>query len=114
MACPNNSSDVVVCSILCFLQNKMHCAPLNTLGDVMKKGFDAGETKRAKLLIFDAASKEKELSHVRKITRKNTGTKKKTEADENIIRLLMEADAYKVSLLRFATIDINRFPHIPI
>ena len=29
--------------VLCFLQNKIHCVPLEKLGDVVKKRFDAGE-----------------------------------------------------------------------
>ena len=69
----------------------------------------------AKKLIFDAASKWKELSHVRKISRKNTGSKLKAEADvEDILHLLMEADRAQVKLPRFAAIDINKFPHIPL
>ena len=72
MACTNDSSAVVVCGVLCFLQNKMHCALVDTLGNVVKKGFEAGEIETTKSLIFEAALKEKGLSHMRKITRKNT------------------------------------------
>ena len=54
-----DSGVVVVCGVLCFLQNKMHCVSIETLGNVAKTGFEAGEIETAKALIFEAASKEK-------------------------------------------------------
>ena len=60
MANTDDSGVVVVCGVLCFLQNKMHCVPIETLGNVAKTGFEAGEIETAKALIFEAASKEKE------------------------------------------------------
>ena len=55
------------------------------------------------------------MSHVRKITRKNTGLKMKAEADgDDILLLLMEADRVKVNLPRFAVIYINTLPHVPL
>ena len=93
----------------------MQCVPLDTLGNVVKKGFGPDVIDTAKKLIFDAASKWKELSHVRKISRKNTGSKLKAETDvEDILHLLMEADRAQVKLPRFVAIDINKFPHIPL
>ncbi len=66
----------------------MHCVPLDTPGDVVKRGFNTGEIENAKSLIFEAASKEKKLSHLRNIKKENTGTKEKTEADvDDIIQL---------------------------
>ena len=93
MANTSDSGAVVVCKVPCFLQNKMHCVPIETLGNDVKAGFEAGEIATAKNLIFEAASNSKELCHVRKITRKNTGLKQKAEADiDDILVLLMEAD----------------------
>ena len=41
--------------------------------------------------------------------------KKKAEADvADILLLLMEADRVKVNLPRFAVIDINTLPHVPL
>ena len=118
MACTNGSGAVVVCGVLCFIQNKMQCVPLDTLGNVVKKGFGPDMIETAKKLIFDAVSKWKEHSHVRKISRKNTGSKLKAEADvEDILHLLMEADTCtraQVKLPRSVAIDINNFPHIPL
>ena len=37
--------------------------------DVVKRGFNTGEIENAKSLIFEAASKEKKLSHLRNITK---------------------------------------------
>ena len=115
MACPNDSGAVLVSGALCFLQNKIHCVPLDTLGKVVKRGFEVEEIETAKSLIFEAASTVTELSHVRKKTRKNTGTKQKTDADvDDIIQLLVEADRVNATLTRFAAVDINKFPHVPL
>ena len=55
-----------------------------------------------------------ELNHIRKM-RKNTGNKRKVEADvEDILHLLFEADRVKAVLPKFAVIDINTLPHIPL
>ena len=51
----------------------------------------------------------------RNIIRKTTGGRKKCDAEvEDILHLLFEADKLKVGLPKYAAVDINRFPHIPL
>ena len=38
---------VVVNDLLCFLQNKIHYVPIDTLVDVVVVGFDAGQLEKA-------------------------------------------------------------------
>ena len=115
MASLNDSGEVVVCCALCFVQNKLSYVPLDTLSSVVRRGFEAEEVDKAKTLLFEAAAHVTELSHIRKKIRKNTGSRQKFEADvEDILHLLVEADRVKASIPRFATFDINRFPHIPL
>ena len=54
MANTGDSGVVVVCGVLCFLQNKMH---FETLRNVAKTGFEAGEIETAKALIFEAGER---------------------------------------------------------
>ena len=107
-----DSSSVVVCGVLCFIQNKIGYVPSVKLGEVVSKGFEEEEVVRAKDLIFEAASHVSGLRNVRKKVRKNTGTKNKVESD--ILHLCYEADRVKAELPRFAAVDINTFPHIPL
>lgn len=94
MAGTSDSGAVVVCEVLCFMQNKVCYVPFDTLGSIVKKGFKAEEVERAKSLIFEAASKHTELSHLRKKTRKCTGLKPKNDADvDDILQLLVESES---------------------
>ena len=109
-----DSSSVVVCGVLCFIQNKIGYVPSEKLGEVVSKGFEEEEVVRAKDLIFEAASHVSGLRNVRKKVRKNTGTKNKIESDvDDILHLCYEADRAKAELPRFAAVDINTFPHPP-
>ena len=79
----------------------------------MKRGFGEQEVEKVKALVFEAASGLAQLSHIRKKVRKNTGNKKKLDGDvEVILQLLFEADRLKVGFPKYATVDINKFPHI--
>ena len=41
-----DTSGVVVNDLLCFLQNKVHYVPVDTLVEVVVGGFDAGQNSR--------------------------------------------------------------------
>ena len=115
MASSIDSGTSVVCGVLCFIQNKMSYVPMDTLGEIVKRGFGEQEVEKVKALVFEAASGLAQLSHIRKKVRKNTGNKKKLDGDvEDILQLLFEADRLKVGFPKYATVDINNFPHIPL
>ena len=115
MATTANSSSVVVCGVLCFIQNKISYVPADKLREVVARGFGEDEVTRAKDLLFESASGMTQFNHIRKKVRKNTGGRKKVEMDvEDILHLCYEADKAKANLPRFAVIDINSFPCIPL
>ena len=85
------------------------------LREVVARGFGEDEVTRAKDLLFESASGMTQFNHIRKKVRKNTGGRKKVEMDvEDILHLCYEADKAKANLPRFAVIDINSFPCIPL
>ena len=115
MALTSDDGAAVVCGVLCFAQNKMGYLPVDKLQEVLVRGFGEVEIERGKELVFEAAGKFPELKSIRKKARKNTGHKKKAEADvEDILEVLYAADRLKIDLQRFAVVYINVFPHVPL
>ena len=108
--CTNDYGAVVICGVLCFVQNKI---PLDTLG---RRDLTLKKSKgRSHLFSRRRRNTQSLVMCMRKKARKNTGTKQKSEADvDDILQLLVEADRAKVDLPRFAAVDINKFPHVPL
>ena len=106
---------VVVCSVLCFIQNKMSYLPVEKLGEVVTRGFGENEVGQAKDLMFEVAANFLELKGFRKKVRKNTGHKRKVEAGvEGILELCYAADGSNIGIPRFVAVDINSLHHIPL
>ena len=74
MASTCESGSATVCSVLCFIQNKMKYLPADKLGEVVLCGDEIGKGKD---LIFEAASKCVDLKSIRKKVRKHTGHKRR-------------------------------------
>ena len=80
----------------------MSYLPADKLGEVATRGFGDNEDEQEKDLLFEAASNFSELKAIRKKVRKNTGDKRKVEADvEDILQLCYEDDR----MLRFRTLQ---------
>lgn len=52
----DDSGAVIVCGLLCFAQNKMNYVPMDTLADVLRRGFREEEVEKAKDTLFGAAA----------------------------------------------------------
>ena len=79
--------------LLCFLQNKVHYVPVDTLVEVVVGGFDAGQIEKAKEQLFEAVTTCSQLNHVRNKKHKSSGGKsKEIRVVSDMVALLQEAD----------------------